>query len=108
MPNPTSNPQAFRAQSRKEWVAPENKKPTIEQLQLGALQRIADATERMAQSHEEILASRDRYKKWYEDAQRARKIDARSAAALRGQITRLRRELDEARAAGAAAGGADV
>ncbi len=65
--------------------------PTHQDIQTGAIQRIADATEAMAANHIKLTADRDW---WKQDAEgRSREIDrlTRSNAALRGVITKLKR-----------------
>lgn len=59
-------------------------------IQLGCLQRIADAVEKMASSYDAMREDRDRYKRWYEDEQAATGRLCRSNAALRGHIKRLK------------------
>ena len=70
---------------------------TIEAINAGSLQRIADATEKMAVRHTDLMrerdsfkASRDYWEKQYEDA-------VRSNRSLRGQITKLKNALAAAR-----------
>ena len=64
---------------------------THEDLQLGCLQRIADASEKMAQNHSALIDERDRYKRWYEQ-ERAEGIRMRrQIAALRGVINRMKK-----------------
>jgi hypothetical protein len=69
--------------------------PDTNELKLGALMRIADATEAMAKNYTALIAERDRLKQWYESEQRLRQRLERSNAALRGQITKLRKRLVE-------------
>jgi hypothetical protein len=66
---------------------------SFDAINCGSLQRIADACELTAKNYRELLAERDNYQKWYRE-QRAR-VEARdrSIAALRGQITKLRKKL---------------
>jgi hypothetical protein len=78
--------------SKVEWSTEEDDAArTGEKTKIGALQRIADATELMARNFLELQASRDRYKRWYEDADAERKKLAKSNAALRGVIERAKR-----------------
>ena len=63
---------------------------TRDELKVGCLQRIADATEAMAKNHVQLQRDHDLYKRWYkEEQERCRKLE-RSNAALRGQITKLK------------------
>lgn len=63
---------------------------TIESINCGSLQRIADAIEKVAVGYDRLLSERDLYKKWYLEGKAERSRLARSNAALRGQITKLR------------------
>jgi len=77
----------YRQTSRADWCS-----SGIEGINADSLQRIADATEKMAQSYTELIWERD-----YLKAQRKRLIDrndalTRSNAALRGVITKLKKD----------------
>jgi hypothetical protein len=89
--------QSYRQSSRGEWFPADGRATDREDIKTGCLQRIADATEKMAQSHADLIASRDRYKRWYEDKSAECEQLARTIAGLRGTITRMRREQDGAR-----------
>jgi hypothetical protein len=72
----------------------------LEDITCGSLQRIADATERMAEPFVQLLAERDRLGKLVEDQQTIIHGDReriagrdRRIAALRGVITRMRRRV---------------
>lgn len=58
----------------------------------GSLQRIADATEKMAASYDALRNERDCYRQWYEEARANEKAYARQSRALRGVITRMKRK----------------
>ena len=60
-----------------------------ERLTVGCLQRIADATEKMAHNYQQLITERDRYERWYEQEKRSRQALERRVAALRGRITKL-------------------
>lgn len=77
----------LRADSRKNYTG----NGTTDHLNAGSLQRIADATERIAANYSEILEARDKFKRWYEEERDRRRKIERSNAALRGAITRLKR-----------------
>lgn len=82
----------LRQLSRDEYRANDDI-PNRDELKLGALQRIADATELMAKRHTDLIRERDMYKRFCEDKSRyASKLERRNAA-LRGQITKLRKRL---------------
>ena len=72
--------------------------PTESELRVGALQRIASATERMARSHEELEQDRDRWKRWHDAERDQRRRGDRRIAALKGVVTRLQRKLAASRA----------
>jgi len=74
--------------SRQEW----NGERTKEDINAGSLQRIADATEKMAQSYVALIEERERYKRWYENQRDLVQIERRSNSALRGVITKLKKD----------------
>lgn len=81
----------YRDESRKNWITTEPK-PNLEQIKVGCLQRIADATEAMAQSHRLLVEERDRFERWYrEERRRAERLE-RSNRALRARNTRYKRK----------------
>jgi len=64
----------------------------IDHINCGSLQRIADATEAMAKNHIALQRDHDLYKRWFtEEKERRHKLE-RSNAALRGQITKLKKK----------------
>ena len=59
---------------------------------LGFLLRITEAVEAMAENHKGLIRERDNYEKWFrEEVQRRRQLE-RKISALRGHITRLKKE----------------
>jgi hypothetical protein len=80
---------SFREDSKKHW----NSDTSVDQINAGSLQRIADATELMAVTHVALQEDRDRYKRWYQDSEKTRKYLLLSNAALKGQITKLNKAL---------------
>lgn len=82
--------ESLRDKSRLNWL---NESNSNENIQLGCMLRIADATEAMAKRHTELIDERDRYKRWYEQSNRERLLFERRVAALKGQITKLRNRL---------------
>lgn len=83
---------AYKDETRKNWGCTD-RKPTIDELKLGALLRIADATEVMAHEYQKLINERDMYKRMYDGARASRDHFGRSNSALRGQITKLRKKL---------------
>ena len=77
-----------RALSRKNWTT----ETTIEGIKFGCLLRIADATEKMAQSYDTLIRDRDWYKNRYKEQQEAIKQLERRLAASRGVISRMKRK----------------
>ena len=64
---------------------------THEAISAGALQRIADATEMMAKNYASLQEDRDRYRRWYnEEVERRAKLQ-RQITALKGVITKLKK-----------------
>ena len=68
-------------------------KLTLDQIQTGCLQRIATATEAMAQNYTRLQSDRDMYQRLYNEESERLQQSERSNAALRGQITKLRKRL---------------
>lgn len=71
---------------------------TIEAINAGSLQRIADAQELMAKNHSDLVGERDRAKAnaayWRQQAD----LSAGSIRALKGVVTKLKKQLAAARA----------
>lgn len=76
----------FRDSSRKVWMSA----GTVEHINAGSLQRIADATELMARRHLELIRERDDYERRYKAAIERERALERKLSAARGQITKLR------------------
>lgn len=81
---------SFKKASRIEWEGATGQHPTIEQLNLGCLQRIADAAEKMAQNWSALTEERDRYKRWYEEERQKSKKLRHRIRALKGVATKLK------------------
>lgn len=60
-------------------------------IKLGALLRIADATELMAKRHTELMTQRDYYERLARERADSIETIRRQRAALRGTITRMKR-----------------
>lgn len=65
---------------------------TSEHISAGSLQRIVDAVEKMAASYDGMRADRDRWERSHSYERAARQRAERRIAALKGHITRLRKE----------------
>ena len=67
---------------------------TIEQVNSGSLQRIADAVESIARNYNQLQEERDRYKRWYEQEHGWRLKNEAKIAAYKGVVTKLKRKLN--------------
>lgn len=76
--------------SRQTWTA-EN--PNLEHINAGSLQRIAAATEKMAERHTELIRQRDSFERAAEHWRGKADDKDRRIAALKGEITKLRKKL---------------
>jgi len=65
---------------------------TKEQISIGCLQRIADATELMAQNHSQLIRDRDNYKAYWQGKIIVCQRMARRISALQGVITKLKKK----------------
>lgn len=80
---------SYRADSRINWGS-DREGRSLEQINCGALLRIADATEKMAQRHTDLIRARDYYeRRYYEIDAECNKLH-RSNTALRAYIKRLK------------------
>lgn len=82
------------AASKINWVTEvqnEGGYPGDENVKIGCLQRIASATEAMAQNYIQLQNDRDYYKRRYEQEAAACKRLVRSNNALRGVINRMKK-----------------
>lgn len=84
---------SWKDHSRTAWhSAPDADAPPLDdRIKIGCLQRIADATEKMAQSYAALIEERDLYKRWYDEEERRRHSAERRIAALKGVITKLKK-----------------
>ncbi|VVE53383.1 hypothetical protein PCO31111_04885 [Pandoraea communis] len=81
---------SFRDESRLNWSTHGDIPPTREEVNTGALMRIADATEAMAKNHIQLQRDHDMYKRWYEKEYERRLGLERQLRALRGVISRMK------------------
>ena len=84
-----------RELSRKEFIINYQSDGLLsnDEIQIGCLQRIADATELMARSHAELQTNLDMYKRWYSiELGNVRERD-KTIISMRGQITKLKNRL---------------
>jgi hypothetical protein len=83
---------SFRNESKLEFKTRFDSGPDREEIKLGCLQRIADATEAMAKNHVQLQNSLDYYKRAYNDEIESRRRLVRQVNALRGVITKLKKK----------------
>lgn len=88
MANPT-----FKDISKGAWTPHAGTQPTREDIQLGAVLRIADATEAMAKNYVALQNECDMMRRWFDEERKWRQRLERSNAALRGQITKLKKAI---------------
>ena len=81
----------YKDESRKNWGIDAVSKPDRDQLKLGCLQRIADATEAMAKNFLELQASEKHYRECYHRAIARERMLERRVAGLKGVITKMKR-----------------
>lgn len=83
---------AYREESRKNWGVDKEGSLDIQQIQTGAMLRIADASEAMAREHNRLIAN-EKFER-----ERATRLAAevrhleRRIAALKGVITKMKKE----------------
>ena len=79
---------SFRKHSKVDWEGD----ITIENINAGSLQRIADAAELMASNYIALQNDRDYYKRVFLETQKACSAKDKRINSLRGVITRLKRK----------------
>ena len=80
----------YKNQSKRSWWSEGT--PDNNQIKLGCLQRIADATELMAQNYQSLIVQRNTYINWYEEEKNKRLHQEKCNAALRGVITKMKKK----------------
>ena len=81
---------SYRNESRIDWGTPDEGGLSLDQINTGALLRIADAVERMAENYDLMQRDRDFWKESALSAERSLDTEHRRTAALRGLIKRMR------------------
>lgn len=66
---------------------------SIEHINCGSLQRIADATERMAGNYTALQNELDRYKVYYRELSERLSSRDKTISSLKGQITKLKKKI---------------
>ena len=88
---PTKN---YKEESRANWVkttATESEVLNTSELQFGAILRIADGVEKMAQRHTDLIDNVEYWKRRSERAEKSNRTLERSNNALRGHLTRAKK-----------------
>ena len=81
-----------RDESRKNWGMDSNHGPlNLEQIRAGAILRIADATEKMAERHTELIRDRDCWERRAKNAERSLETERHRSASLRGPLERAKK-----------------
>jgi hypothetical protein len=80
----------IKNQSKKNWL-PESQNATIEEIKVGALQRIADSTEAMAANYIKMQDDLERYRAMFKVKNEQISRLYRRISALQGVITRMKR-----------------
>lgn len=83
----------YRKASRIDWGDEEHKGCTLEQINTGAFLRIADATEKMAERHTELMRQRDYFESKVKQLQAIREHLERSNASLRGHLKLAKKKM---------------
>lgn len=86
----------YKEESRKRWGDSKGGVPSIEQIKLGCMLRIADATEAIATEHNRLIAENTQITGHYKYSQLDNNRLRKSNAALKGQVTKLKNKLNTA------------
>lgn len=87
----------YRDGSRKNWgTETSGDSLTVEQINCGAILRIADATEKMAARYTTLISEREWYERRYKEERAANERLNRSNAALRGHLKRAKQAVKKA------------
>lgn len=89
----SNNFKDYRNETRQNWGVNQEANLSKEQLQIGCLLRIADATEKMASNYTQLQNDVDYYKKRAVAAERKIEQLKRSIAAYKANYTRLKKRL---------------
>jgi hypothetical protein len=81
---------SYKHLSRLDWFSPDDS-ITVDRINAGSLQRIADATEAMAGNYLKMQMDLEMYKRWYYQGCEDKKRMAKQIAALQGWVKRLKK-----------------
>ncbi len=93
---------SYRQASKMDWGSEESEGVTLAQINTGAILRIADATEKMAQRHTDLMRDRDYWELRAKDAERALETERHRSASLRGHLKRAKKMMSNVELTGAA------
>jgi hypothetical protein len=84
---------SFKEDSKIEWGFDYKKGETISNahLNIGCLQRIANATEKISERYSDLIDDRDKYLRWYNEEKKVSERLANQIRGLRGTITRMKK-----------------
>lgn len=95
-----SNSNTYREISKDDYHPPSNRPILVNDLQVGCLQRIADATELIAQNYVQLLQrielekeKAEKYYQWFQEEQAKTERLQRSITAHKANYTRLKRKM---------------
>lgn len=84
----------FKEWSKDNWFCSDDKLPSNEQLQVGCLQRIADATEAMAKNYVQLQKDAKYWEEQFYHERVRRQSFERSIVAHKANYTRLKNKLE--------------
>lgn len=82
---------SYREISKVAYAPPRGAGLVREDINTGCLQRIADAVEKMAESHDKLISSRDYFKRRCEELRIEADALRRSRVAYKAVVTRMKR-----------------
>lgn len=88
-----SNFKSYRDQSKRDYGTNQDHKLSLDQIQLGAILRIADASEKMASNYSQMQQDLDWYRIRCKSLNETIESRNRQIANLRGQITKLKKKM---------------
>ena len=91
----------FQEESRERYgrnfCGDKSQNASTDEIKVGVLLRIAEAVEKMAVDHDNLVRQRDNYKRWWEEEKDHRKNLEHHACGLRGVITRIKKQAKKGR-----------
>ena len=84
---------SYKAESRIDWGTNMEGGLTLEQINTGAILRIADATEKMAQRHTELIRRNEYLESYVKLLDATKQTKDRQINALRGHINRMKKAM---------------